>query len=44
MDECDNFEQKYTDAYVLRLFRGTSKTMQKSIIEILKITQGRKEL
>lgn len=44
LDECENFEHKYTDAYILQLFKGTSKTMQKSIIEILEVTQGREEM
>lgn len=44
MDECGNYKQKITDDYVISLYHGTSKTMQKAIIEILEITQGRKEL
>lgn len=44
MDECEQYEHKYTDAYVLHLFHGTSETMRKSIIELMEITQGREEL
>lgn len=42
-DECDNFHEKITNEYIIRLFYGMSKTMQHSIIEIMKATQQKGE-
>lgn len=37
---CKDFEQKVNASYVWKLFQGMSPTMQKSIIEIMKVTQN----
>lgn len=42
--ECSDYEPIYKTAEVINLFFGMSKTMQKSVYEIMKITQIKEEL
>lgn len=38
-DECDDYKERITNKYIIDLFYGMSRTMQHSIIEIMKVTQ-----
>lgn len=37
---CEKYEKRITPAEVLELFRGMSPSMQKAIIEIMRVTQN----